>query len=132
MLTIAVGLAAIADVKRAFLNAQTEEKVHITMMAPGYEAKEKETGGRMVTKLNKGLHNIRQRPRNWQGIMGGYLYVLELGFTPLEPNSCFYICMTLIPNSYPYPPRRVRASTWMGDLGAYNAQKHVSGSFRYE
>lgn len=71
----------------------------------------------MGTKLNKGLQKIRQRPKNWRGIMGGYLYVLELGFTPLESYSCVYIYMTLIPNSYPYPPRRVRASTWMGDLG---------------
>lgn len=53
------GLANIsADVKTAcILNTYTLGEAHATM-APGYETKDRKTGGRMITKQSRGVRKL--------------------------------------------------------------------------
>ena len=53
------------DVQTAFLKADVEEDVFITM-ALGYETNHK-AGGPLVVKLSKSLYGLRQCPKSWIG-----------------------------------------------------------------
>ena len=75
------------DVKTAFLYADIEEEVYVKT-APDFETTNKD-GDQLVTKLDKSLYGLAQRPQNWWKTIDPKL--IEIGFVPLKSDSCVYI-----------------------------------------
>ena len=75
------------DVKTAFLYADIEEEVYVTM-APGFETTNLD-GVQLVMKLRKSLYGHAQSPQSWWKTIDPKL--VEIGFVPLKPDSCVYI-----------------------------------------
>ena len=72
------------DVPTAFLNAELEEEIFVTLPPQVFQNSEN-----MVYKLKKALYGLKQSPRAWQKALASSLK--EINFVPLGKDPCVFV-----------------------------------------
>ena len=75
------------DVKTAYLDAPIDCEIYIDQ-AESFEVPSG-SGGRLVYKLNKSLHGLKQSRRNWNHVLDRFL--LENSYVQSPVDNCVYI-----------------------------------------
>jgi 5'-3' exoribonuclease 2 len=76
-------------VKTAYLNEPIDCDIFV-QQPKGYE-KEGENGEKLVCKLKKSSHELKQSGRNWN-VMLLHNYLIKEGFTQYFADPCVYVC----------------------------------------
>ena len=84
------------DVKTNFLNGETEEEVYIEQPEGFVIHNEKYN----VCKLKKSMYGLKQAPHAWYQKMDGFLMILGLSKSFVDPNLYYHIdgneCLILV------------------------------------
>ena len=74
------------DVKTAYLNAPIDCEIYVDQ-AEGFEAPSS-SNGRLMYKLNKSLHGLKQSGRNWNNVL--HCFLLDNQFVQSPVDNCMY------------------------------------------
>jgi hypothetical protein len=74
------------DVKTAYLNAPIDCDIYVDQ-PDGFEMKS-HSGERLVCKLNKSLHGLKQSGRNWNNLL--HVFFTENDFVQSSVDTCVY------------------------------------------